>query len=312
MNSNTGLYEIARSVNPEAIRLMNQYLDKVMRTRGGRVGSGMGTVLETLWGYHLNLAMAEAGFSEFEIAWFPDHQYHDFACVRSNSDWDPFSKNGEFFRIEAKSMIFGDADEPKAHFDVLRHELEIDDAILLMVWNWERVDSYHVSPRIRDCYFDRATPIAFLRDELHKARGGMFVDRFHCPDHCLPSICPHHGEPLNADGKRERKGGPINTRVSDKTSHAQNFGGMLRMLKTSGPQATLTLRQLRRSDPTINGFVDFIYRNFPKEELNHYNQSEWQATASTFGLNANAPKQILQEELLRITGGSYRNYLAKF
>lgn len=308
MPTNNSVYEVTKDINSLAVSHMNKYLSDVMKTRGGRVGSGMGTVLETLWGYNLNRALLENNHKNFEVAWFPDHQYHDFACVRSNSDWNPASKDGEFFRVEAKSMIFGAADEPKAHFDVLQNELNQDDAILLIVWKWLEVDEYHVCPKVIDCFFDRAIKVAQLRDILHIQRGGSFVDGDHCPDGCSPGECVHHGEPLNADGKRERKTGPESTRVSQKTSHAQNFGGMLRMLKTANTQATKAMRNECKRNVVAGEFVEFIHRNFPKEELNHYSTKEWRAIAKEFDIT-DTSKVDIHRSLFKIGRSKYKVYL---
>lgn len=310
MRNNNSVYSLAKELNHEAITRMNQYLFDVMRTRGGRVGSGMGTVLETLWGYNINKVLSDNGHSEFEIAWFPDHQYHDFACVLSNATWSPNTQEGEFFRIEAKSMIHGGADEPKAHFDVLQQHLNADDAILLIIWQWATVDEFHVCPQVIDCFFDRALPVAKIRDKLHLARGGSFVDSSICPDGCEINDCVHGGEPLNADGKRERKGGPEQTRVSAKTSHAQNFGGMLRMLKTATEAARLGMRAERQVNVTGDAFVDFIHRNFPKEELNHYTPKEWKTVAKVFNIDTKV-KADIHTELLKLGRDLYLPYMPR-
>ena len=107
---------VARS-SPVACGRLNLFSSQVLRTRGGRVGSGMGGLLEALWGYCANSVLYDSHTNQFELAWFPGHQYHDFACLNLNGEWDPETKHGELFRIEAKSMNFG-ADESKAHFDV--------------------------------------------------------------------------------------------------------------------------------------------------------------------------------------------------
>lgn len=305
---NNSVYELAKALNPEAIKSMNEYLYEVMRTRGGRVGSGMGTVLETLWGYNLNKALRDNGHSEFEVAWFPDHQYHDFACVASNNTWSPSTKQGEFFRVEAKSMVSGDADEPKAHFDVLHHELEDDDAILLLIWQWTQIDEYHVCPQVLDCFFDRAKPIARIRDVLHSQRGGFFIDSANCPDGCATEDCTHHGEPINVKGVRERRGGPETHKGPGKTSYMQNFGGMLRMLKTSKAEARQAMRNERSNDSVVDEFVDFIHRNFPKEELNHYTVKEWKALGKEFDINS-TKKDEIQNELLSIGRDHYKSSL---
>ena len=99
----------------------------------------MGGLLEALWGYHTNIVIYERKGTSFELAWFPDHQFHDFACVHRHREWVPDIKQGELFRIEAKSMNF-EADESKAHFDVLENQLDEYDALLLLVWRWTDLD----------------------------------------------------------------------------------------------------------------------------------------------------------------------------
>ena len=55
-------------------------------------------------------------------------------------------------------------------------------------------------PLVMDHFIGPAREIAFLRDRLHVARGGAFVDKEHCPDECNADACTHGGEPLNAAG----------------------------------------------------------------------------------------------------------------
>lgn len=148
---------------PKACNQINEFSSRVLRTRGGRVGSGMGGLLEALWGYHINIVMSEHPDTSFELGWFPGHQFHDFACVYLDQEWNPQTKQGELFRIEAKSMNFG-ADESKAHFDVLEHELDEFDALLLLVWRWVELDGYHCYPKVIDSFFGLALPVVKLRD----------------------------------------------------------------------------------------------------------------------------------------------------
>jgi len=270
---------------------MNQFCAKVFRTRGGKIGSGMGGVLEALWGYYTNEWLRQLSQSDIELAWFPDHQYHDFACVGANTAWDPATKKGELFRIEAKSMN-KDADESKAHFDVLTDELDSFDALVLLVWRWKRFNKWRVTPFVIDVFFGSAKPVARLRDKLHEARGGSFVDRNSCPDACLPSLCAHHGEPLNKSGTRERISGPT-TCKGPSTLYAANFGGMIRMLKTNSADARESLRAERQRDDIAHRYVSFIHRSFPDEELSHYLAAEWQRLAAIVNVPTNgSPKQL--------------------
>ncbi len=247
---------------PVACERINDFSSRVLRTRGGRVGSGMGGLLEALWGYNTNLVLSELNQSSYEIAWFPIHQFHDSALLDVDSDWDPETKQGEFFRIEAKSMN-KKAVESKAHFDVLQQELDEFDALLLLIWDWEVLDKHRGNPKIHDGFFDFACPIAQLRDELHLARNGSFVDREYCPDGCLPEECRHDGEPLNSNGKRERATGPESRRPSSKVSYAANFGGLIRMLKTRSSEAKNRFQHIRSENAVANRYIDFIHRNFP-------------------------------------------------
>jgi hypothetical protein len=139
------------AATPSVCEEINQFSKEVLRTRGGRVGSGMGTLLEALWGYYTNkvLHQSKGDASLCEIGWLSDHEYNDFACVTRNAPWEQATKLGELFRIEAKSMNAG-ADESKAHFDELVTNLADYDLLLVLVWSWDPVDDLRVYPRIRD------------------------------------------------------------------------------------------------------------------------------------------------------------------
>lgn len=274
---------------------INNFCREVFRTRGGRIGSGMGGVLEALWGYYTNEQLGRDSPNEIELAWFQENQFHDFACVVTESEWIPATKQGEFFRIEAKSMN-EDADESKAHFDVLTDELEPFDALVLLVWRWHRVDRWHVTPLVVDVFFGSAIPVARLRDQLHLARGGTFVDRHSCPDACVPSQCQHHGEPLNANGTRERITGPESCKGPN-ISFAANFGGMIRMLKTKSRAARESLRSERRRDEVAHRYISFIHKNFPKEELAHYLANDWRRLAASLKIQPDGEIHELQKSI---------------
>jgi hypothetical protein len=286
-------YSTVNEVLDEARERINIFCQRVLRTRGGRIGSGMGGLLEALWGYEVNSVLKDRGNEYCELAWFPDHQYHDFACVKVSQDWNPKTGEGEFFKVEAKSMNSG-ADESKAHFDVLESELDELDALVLLIWSWLKTDEYHSSPQITDCLFVPAKPITRLRDRLHIARGGSFVDRNNCPDKCKPEECKHHGEPLNEQLKRERLSGPETCRPSAKVSYAANFGGLIRMLKTRGSDAKTAFREIRRGDEVVDKFVSFVHKHYPSEEKNHYSTSEWKQIANHIGITQ---KNISVEEI---------------
>ena len=257
MPSTENAFEIVKNCIPNAINKMNQFCQEVLKTRGGRIGSGMGGLLEALWGYYMN---TELSTTECEIAWFPNHQYHDFACLHKTADWNEETKAGEFFRIEAKTMNTG-ADESKGHFDVLKNELEEYDSLIILTWEWKSISVTYNTPYITDYFFGKSIPITQIRDELHIARGGSFVDPNNCPDHCIPADCTHSGEPLNEQGKRERLSGPDSCRPSQKVSYAANFGGLVRMLKTNNSESRSKFRELRRDNRIVDEYVSFIHRN---------------------------------------------------
>ncbi len=152
------------------------------------------------------------------------------------------------------------ADEPKGHFAELAGNIGDEDLLLVLVWRWTSTDSTNlrVWPKVEAVFVDRARPLAELRDGLHLARGGFFVDRESCPDGCSPDLCQHHGEPLNAKGKRERLQGPESTRPSTSVSFASNFGGLKRMLGTRRAEATRRKLELLRVIPEAQGFDDFM------------------------------------------------------
>ena len=246
-----------RAVEPTVRRRINSLTRRVFRTRGGRLGSGMGLLLEGLWGYYTTACLAGDGL---EMAWLVDHQYNDFACLDRDADWNPETRTGELLRVEAKSMNMG-ADESKAHFDELAHNILPDDLLVVIAWRWAELDDRRSWPCVSEIFVNRALPIAQMRDALHEARGGTFVDRAACPDACAVNDCTHHGEPLNANGKRERPSGPESRRVSAQVSHAANFGGLVRMLSARGPAARAT-REAQIQENTIGrAYDDFIRRN---------------------------------------------------
>ncbi len=258
--------DIIISLSSKVFDEINKFSSGVLQTRGGRIGSGMGLLIEALWGYYLNHELRD---SNIELAWFPDHQYNDFVCLYKNQEWSPETKEGEALRIEVKSMNIG-ADESKAHFDVLHEEASENDLLLVIVWEWRRIDDKHFAPIIIDHFIDVVMPIIHLRDQLHLRRGGSFVDHYHCPDECAPESCVHDGEPLNASGKRERLSGPYFTKPSEKVLYAANFGGLIRMLKTSSSSARDEFFKIRRESDVAHKYISFIHRYYFDEELNQY------------------------------------------
>ncbi len=294
----------------QAARDINRFTRKVLATRGGRMGSGMGTLLESLWGYSINRQLRERFGDTIELAWLADHEYNDFAVVRRNAPWAPATRDGELFRIEAKSMVRG-ADESKAHFDEIDGSLGPFDLLLVLVWSWERSDGDRVRPIINGVCLSPARAVARVRDALHLNRGGTFVDRSRCPDGCTADACSHHGEPLNANGKRERGTGPEACRVSSKVSFAANFGGMVRMLKTDSDAARATLRRLRAEDADINAFVSFIHHYFPAEEVNHFSLAEWRRLAQSVNVASDGASKSELADRIRAAVPDYQARLVE-
>lgn len=249
--------ETIKRSNAEVIGRMNDFTMTTFRTRGGRKGSGMGLLLEGLWGYHMSAVLEPYGI---EIAWIADDQYNDYACTDVAEAWDPDTKAGELLRIEAKSMNLG-ADEPKGHFAELVQNIGEDDLLLVLVWRWANLDEsgWRVWPKVEDVFVDRALPLAHFRDALHEARGGSFVDSRFCPDGCPPELCQHHGEPLNASGSRERLQGPASCKPRN-SNYGANFGGLKRMLATRGAEARRVKREFMRYEPEARRFDEFMER----------------------------------------------------
>lgn len=268
-----------------AISNINEFTKEVFHTRGGRIGSGMGLLLEGLWGYYLNRHLRErADFGNLvEIAWITHHEYNDFACVYHNRPWVGATREGEVLRIEIKSMI-ASADESKAHFDQLKSYFGTHDLLVILMWDWLPLDEFSFYPKVLGQFIGRAFDVAVLRDALHLQRGGSFVDKENCPDGCEPMTCKHHGEPLNAKGKRERLTGP-DSRKPANVSYAANFGGLVRMLKTNGPNARSVFRKIRKESDSAHEMISFIHKNQPNEELNQYTKSEWISFAALVGVN---------------------------
>ncbi|KAA6183497.1 hypothetical protein F2Q65_15665 [Thiohalocapsa marina] len=243
---------------------VNVFTEQVFHTRGGRIGSGMGSVIEALWGFHLNGILKKDQDVSFELGWIYGHEYNDFACILRGEEWNPETKKGELFRVEVKSMV-ASADESKAHFDRLQHEFAENELLAVFLWDWKSINDQprNVYPAILDYFVGYALPIAQLRDALHLERGGSFIQKGNCPDGCAIHSCAHVGEPLNASGVRERRSGPESAKGAG-VSYAANFGGMLRMLGSRGKTGKDILKKEYASDPTKARFLDFMARNFPR------------------------------------------------
>lgn len=247
-----------------AVDFVNQFTEKVFHTRGGRIGSGMGSVIEALWGFYTNKELDKNQGITYELGWIYGHEYNDFACIYKDQEWNPATQAGELFRIEVKSMV-ASADESKAHFDRLQQEFAANELLGVFLWDWTAAADRpnNVFPAIIDYFVGLASPIAEIRDALHIQRGGTFVQSDNCPDGCSKDVCPHIGEPLNASGIRERRTGPVASKGSN-VSYAANFGGMLRMLGSRGRDGKIILQSEYQSNPTKARFIDFMARNFPR------------------------------------------------
>lgn len=293
-----------------ACQKINEFSNSVLKTRGGRLGSGMGGLLEALWGYYINSTLSNEGgkAAECEISWLSDHEYNDFACIYRDKPWTPSTKEGELFRIEAKSMNVG-VDESKGHFDEISIHLNQWDLLVVLVWSWEYIDKVRVSPRIKDFFIGPAKDVAYLRDQLHLARGGTFVDKFNCPDKCKPDECRHHGEPLNANKKRERLSGPKTTRPSANVAYAANFGGLVRMLKTDSERARTIFRKVRKENDVAHEFISFIHRNFVNEEKNQYTFDEWKNIAKAAKIDTTGKSKMELIDQVKLLLPDYQDKL---
>ncbi len=307
--------QIVIGLSERACLMLNQFLRNMFITRGGRIGSGMGGIIEAAWGFFMNRALRDSSIREYELGWMYAHDYNDFACVKSEEEWDPDTKKGELFRIEVKSMVTS-ADESKAHFDRLRSELSDSDLLAVFIWNWVAIDpnvkstSHKVCPQVIDQFVGRAKSVAILRDALHLARGGFFVSGGSCPDRCKNNPCNHTGEPLNAERKRERITGPKRCRVSSKVSYAANFGGLVRMLKCRSEGARTVFRKECQNDIESWRYVSFIHKNFRDEETNCWTPGEWRTIAKQCGQDTSGSAKDIANRL-RSEGQDYRSELRK-
>ena len=227
----------------------------IARVLTGRKTTEMGGILEHQWRNKVNTLLCD---TPYEMAWMPGHSYNDAILLFRGTEWDCVTRDGESARYECKTLNL-QSDEAKAHFDPLVHDLREQDKLLVFTWIWEDLDTTHVFPCIKDFCITPALPIAKLRDFLHLLRGGTFVDPHDCPDGCLPHICTHGGEPLNAKGNRERQTGP-NSRTTQ-CGHAANFGGLQRMLKARSASARVALQDYVKAHPETHSFIEFMERN---------------------------------------------------
>lgn len=290
---------LIQRVAPAARQELNRIARELLQTRGGRAGSGLGSLLEAMWGFCMNAELRKVG-AECELAWFPEHAYDDFACVFTDKEWRPGDLSTELLRIEAKSMYLR-ADESKGHFNVLQKQLAPTSLLVILLWDWVSVDPTkphgRCFPLIFDDFIGPALPIARLRDELHVARGGTFVASGQCPDGCGPD-CLHVGEPLNASGSRERKEGPKKAQPAN-SSMGANFGGLVRMLGARGTLAKTALRELRTTDYEVHRYLSFIHRNYPNKETSHYLPSDWVRAATELGIPAAGLSTVEVQERVR-------------
>ena len=285
----------------KVVEAINDFTSATFLTRGGRLGSGMGGLLEALWIYYMNRTLRESDgdTSVCELAWLEDHQPADYACINKNAIWEPEAGTGQFFQIEAKSMNL-DVDEAKGHFTNLARETSDHDQLLVIVWSWEAEGQYYRWPKITDYFIGHSSPIIEMRDALHVLRGGTFVGKGACPDGCELDVCAHTGEPLNKSGVRERRTGPISAKGA-RVDYAANFGGLLRMIKTSSTDATEVFRDFRRSCDVCHRFISFIHKHYPNEEMGQYRLPDWRQLGSKFevdtkGLSAQNIRSAISQQ----------------
>ena len=234
---------------------INSFTFSRFKMRGGRIGSGLGLVMESLWGFYSNQILNETNAS---LAWIPEHQFNDFACVKDYEEWDIATKKGEFFRIEVKSMVLG-ADESKAHFDSINSEIGSNDLLVVITWLWENLENNFVYPKVDEIGIFLSSSVAYLRDELHIKRGGYFINKNNCPDGCMPNLCTHHGEPINLNNVRERRTGPLSLKGKN-VSCAQNFGGLVRMVATRTRNSKDHKFFLASQNQDIDTYIKFVDR----------------------------------------------------
>lgn len=293
-----------------AIDAINAFTSTTFNTRGGRLGSGMGSLIEAMWVYYMNNILLNDGgvAQECEIAWLQDHEPADFACLYRGAHWDPASKTGELLRIEAKSMNVG-VDEAKGHFTNLYNETGPDDQLLVLIWSWVSVGNYYSWPKIHDYFLGSSHDVILLRDSLHLRRNGSFIVSGYCPDGCMSNPCTHVGEPLNSAGKRERRSGPKSCKPAN-VEYAANFGGLIRMIKTDNDAARQDFRNIRRNNDTAHKYISFIHRNFPNEELNHFKKAEWQhAFKSIVGGDPIGLSPMHMRDAMKMRDPSYQDKL---
>lgn len=299
---------------PRVIDEINAFTFQTFRTRGGRLGSGMGSLLEAMWVYYMNNILQNQGglARDCELGWLQDHEPADFACLLRNAEWDSATRQGELFRIEAKSMNIG-VDEAKGHFTNLSRETSEHDQLLVLIWSWTSSGGMYFWPQIHDYFLGNALPIIRLRDDLHLARGGTFVQAGACPDGCLIPDCTHAGEPLNAKGNRERRSGPVVCKPKN-LDCAANFGGLVRMLKTDNSEARYIFRRLRSSNHVMHEYISFIHKHFRSEEINQYLKAEWQdflsrSMPSTRNVSPEEANLLLRENVANYQDG-LRDYFS--
>lgn len=303
--------QILQADAQQVIDDINAFTLETFKTRGGRLGSGMGSLLEAMWVYYMNRVLQNEGglARECELAWLQDHEPADFACLYRGAEWEPSTRQGELFRIEAKSMNIG-VDEAKGHFTNLVNETQEHDQLLVLIWSWTPLGNQYSWPKIHDYFLGQSLPIIRARDALHLVRGGRFVEGGACPDGCDIANCTHDGEPLNAAGKRERRSGPSTCKPAN-VEYAANFGGLVRMLKTDNDAARQAFRALRKSDDSIHRYISFIHKHFPSEEINQYRKAEWQAVLRALNVPATNPTAAQSQEILQRTIPDYKEHLRR-
>lgn len=278
-------------LNQEVIASLNDEMAR-RHTVGGRIGSGLGSYIESLWGFAMTDLLAsrgdDLGLPPLELAWICENGYNDFALIANDAGqaqtWTPDNHHGEVLRAEIKSMAL-DAVESKAHFDATTAELGPHDLLVVLLWRWAPVPNRpgRVRPLVVGTWAGRALAIAQLRDALFVARGGTFVRSGECPDECAAD-CAHVGEPLNRAGTRERVSGPTSC-VTGGVSFAGNFGGLVRMIKTTTATFPTLVERLVDS-PECREYVAAIHSARPDAERNCFPAVVWARAAALLAVTA--------------------------
>jgi hypothetical protein len=205
-----------------------------------------------------------------------------------------------------------DVDEAKGHFDEIQTKLSNNELLVVLLWRWVASEKgQRVYPAITDSFVNFAQPVAALRDDLHLLRGGWFNSFANCsekPECGCTQLCRYEGEPINVKGVKERRVGPPSARAA-KVEYAANFGGLVRMLKTSSEEMRQCIYGHCHTSPIARSYVEFIHRNLPAEERNAFKVAVWRSAADSFDVKEAGITEI--QTALRAKGVNYYDYLLR-